>query len=131
MIAGTPFELTYRPDRVVADYRHRVDRARTPEAFIRECITACYDGDALCFWCEDGFFMMKLGLGLSGKVRAKVLLAVSRGGSGAIQHYIRHVMAIARDMGAQELSFRSDRTGWRRMLGPEWSEDDGTFYRSL
>jgi len=40
------------------------------------------------------------------------------------------MLKIARDLNADELSFKPDRTGWARVLGPEWSLQDDVFVRN-
>jgi hypothetical protein len=43
------------------------------------------------------------------------------------------LLVVARDMGAVQVEFRSDRAqAWRRLLGPAWQHDgDDRFWRAL
>lgn len=75
---------------------------------------------ALWFAGEPGWFALTLRPGDNpGSLEAFVLLAVSRR-PGAFEAAEPAVLAIARDLGATTVAFRSARRGWSRKLGPQW-----------
>jgi len=87
-------------------------------------------GRALCIANREGFIVLSYSRLESGKMRASVLLAVSTGSPGAFSRQEPSMLKIARDLGADELSFETYRTGWGRMLGPEWSLQGEIFVRN-
>lgn len=130
MIAGTAFDLVAVQD-AWPRFHSRARRSRTDAATLASIWQRCADGDALCLECPDGLVIVAASLNSSGTMVAEVLLAVSRGRHGAFQRHEADLVAIARDLGAQELAFRTDRPAWRRVLGPHWAQrDDDTFWRS-
>lgn len=94
---------------------------------IRDDISA---GRALCMANRDGFIVLGLVRLESGKMRCNVLLAVSTGSPGAFIRQEPSMLKIARDLHADELAFETYRTGWGRMLGPEWALQGEFFVRN-
>jgi hypothetical protein len=89
-----------------------------------------WKGHALCLANRDGLIVIGTSTIESGKMRCNVLLAVSTGTPGAFMRHEPSMLKIARDLNADELSFRADRTGWPRVLGPEWSLQGEVFVRN-
>lgn len=129
MIAGTSFSLTSF-GAVWAAVRERAKRF-IPAESIAQALTEDEGDAAACLMNEDGFVVVSLEPTAGGTMRAFVLIAASTGLPGAFQRQERAMLAIAHDLGASELAFRSDRPGWLRVLGPEWSCDFDLFYRSV
>lgn len=129
MIAGTSFELT-EFGAVWSAVRDRA-KAWIPAESIAQALVDDQGDAAACLMNEDGLVVVNLEGRGDGTMRAFVLIAVSTGRPGAFHRQERAMLAIARDLGAVELAFRSDRPGWLRVLGPEWSCDFDLFYRSV
>jgi hypothetical protein len=80
----------------------------------------CRAGEALCFRGPAGVFVLTLRPGENrGQLEAFVLLAVASR-FGAFAEAEPAVLAIARDLTAATVAFRSVRKGWARRLGPAW-----------
>lgn len=110
--SGTPFELV-DVDEVWPTLKDLPDGA---EAALRRC----RDGSALCFRGDPGVFVLTLRPGDNpGQLEAFVLLAMASR-FGAFADAEPAVLAIARDLTATTVAFRSVRKGWARRLGPEW-----------
>lgn len=60
--------------------------------------------------------------------RLRAFIAI---GVGALAHAEEQIVALARDMGATSLAFRSKRRGWRRALGRHWTRCEDVYERSL
>ena len=124
-IAGTRFELTEFADAwaIACDYAGKwIDSSA-----VREALQA----NAVCLVCPDGVVSIALHRSDSGRIRAFVLMAVSTNFAGAYRRNEADVLAIARDMGAHQLAFRSSRRGWAKLLGPEWTRVGDTYERGL
>lgn len=125
MIAGTCFEPSTFEDvwAIAGDYAGRwIDAAAMREAM----------GDnAVCLACPDGVVSMSLVPDEGGRMRAFVLMAVSTCFAGAFRRNEADVLEIARSMGAHRLAFRSNRRGWIKLLGPEWTRTGDTYERGL
>jgi hypothetical protein len=81
---------------------------------------ACLRGDALCFIGAPGVFVLSLRPGDNpGDLEAFVLLALASR-FGAFVDAEPAVLAVARDLTATTVAFRSVRRGWARRLGPAW-----------
>jgi len=92
--------------------------ALPPDA--EDALHACQAGDALCFRGPAGVFVLTLRPGDNpGQMEAFVLLAVASR-FGAFSEAEPAVLAIARDLTAATVAFRSVRKGWARRLGPAW-----------
>lgn len=129
MIAGTGFRLVQIED-VWPRYAQRAARCGADSSVLAWVVADCQAGAAVCLECDDGIAVLTLRV-RGAMVVAKVLLAVSRGTSGAVERREREVVAVARDMGAAEVSFRTDRErAWCRVLGPQWSNEGDRFWRS-
>jgi hypothetical protein len=126
MICGTGFVLVDVDDvwPSIAERARATTRSHPAVlAYIRE---RCLAADALCLKSDDGVVI----LAARGAV-LHVLLAVGTGLQGAFKRQESAMLAIARDLGAKELVFDTDRRGWVKVLGPEWHEHDGRFTRGV
>lgn len=129
MVAGTTFELT----EFGAVWKAVQDHARgwIPDESVQQATEMDTRGAAACLMNEDGLVVVNLEPLPDGTMQAFVMIAVSTGRPGAFRRQEPAMLAIARDLGAVELAFRSDRPGWLRVLGPEWACDFDIFYRSV
>jgi hypothetical protein len=129
-IAGTHFHIADIDD-VWPRIATRAQRCRCDPAFLRDLRCRCHaSGDAVCLQGPEGVVIMSAAGTEDGHLRATVLLAVScTGQPGAFRREEEAMLAVARDLGASELCFQTDRRGWARMLGPAWHEHDGAFFR--
>ncbi len=85
-----------------------------------EAVEEALAGRALTFLGPDGMFVLTLLPGdNAGQFEAFVLLAVASR-NGAFERAEPAVLAIARDLAAATVAFRSVRRGWARKLGPAW-----------
>ena len=151
-IAGTRFELTEFADAwaIACDYAGKwIDSSAVREALLeaqrafgrtggvvlegRDIMGGAQTGtgNAVCLVCPDGVVSIALHRSDSGRIRAFVLMAVSTNFAGAYRRNEADVLAIARDMGAHQLAFRSSRRGWAKLLGPEWTRVGDTYERGL
>lgn len=132
MVAGTEFVLVdvYAVWPAIAA---RARRSRSDPDVLRDIRLRCLDGSAVCLQSPEGVVVLGARGTEAGGLVADVLLAVSAEGSlqGTFKRHEDAMLAIARDLGASELAFKTDRRGWTRLLGPQWSEHDGTFTRSV
>lgn len=130
-IAGTGFQIADIDDvwpRIV----ERARRCRSDQVVLDNACARCHpEGDAVCLQGPDGVVIMSAHGHAPGFVVADVLLAVSNCRAGAFRRQEQAMVAIAQDLGASTLSFRTDRRGWARMLGPAWREQNGTFSRTI
>lgn len=130
MIAGTRFQIADIDD-VWPRIATRAQRCRSDPAFLRDLRCRCHaGGDAVCLQAPEGVVIMSACATEDGHLQAHVLLAVSCAKPGAFRREEEAMLAVARDLGASELCFQTDRRGWARMLGPAWREHDGTFIRN-
>lgn len=127
MIAGTRFQIVDIDD-VWPRIAQRARRCRADPDVLQDARARCHaGGDAVCLEGPDGVLIMAA----AGPV-AMVLLAVSSGLPGAFHREEEAMLAIARDLRAQTVTFQTDRRGWARLLGPAWQQTpDGAFTRSL
>jgi len=130
-IAGTNFEILADVSEVWTQLCHRIARANSPIEVLHEAVMASKDESAVSMLCEDGLVMMTLKGNADGTIDAMVLMAASFGDIGAFKRREREMMAVAREAGADRLAFKTDRRGWKRLLGPEWRLDGETYSRSL
>ena len=130
MIAGTDFLLGEIGD-VIPRFTKRMQRTRSDIGFLCQALGACQDRDAICLHNSEGMVVVTLKLSDDGKITAMVLLAVSTGLHGAFKRREAAMIAIAKNMGAHQLSFRTDRKGWAKVLGPEWTERNEVFSRPI
>lgn len=85
-----------------------------------DALQAARDESALCFQGPAGVFVLTLVPGDNPvHLEAFVLLAVASR-VGAFEDAEPAVLAIARDLTATTVAFRSVRKGWARKLGPAW-----------
>ena len=124
-IAGTRFELGEFADTwaVAEDYAGKWFDANV----IREAL----DTNAVSLVCPDGVVSMSLHVEDDGTMLAFVLIAVNTCFAGAFRRNEADVVEIARSMGATKLAFRSQRRGWIKLLGPEWTRSGNTFEREV
>lgn len=86
----------------------------------QDAIDACRAGTALCFLGPPGVFVVTLRPGDNpGELECFVLLAMASR-FGAFDDAEPVVLAVARDLTATTVAFRSVRRGWARRLGPAW-----------
>lgn len=130
MIAGTPFILADVQD-IWPTICHRLLKTKSPLKTVLAALTKCRHGESICLEGPDGVVVLTLEPSESAKMRAMVLLAFSSGKAGAFKRNEPSMVAIARDLGADELAFKTDRQGWTHLLGPEWTQDGETFVRSI
>lgn len=131
MIAGTSFELLEDVKPLWSRLVHRIAQTASPLHALDQAYEACHNQDALPLMCSDGLVIMTLTKSPDGTITALVLLAASFGALGAFKRQEQAMMAVARDAGAQRLAFKTDRKGWKRLLGPDWQLDGDVFSRSL
>lgn len=120
MICGTTFCIA-NVEEVWPRIAWRALRSLTDPAKISDVRSRCRDGgDALCLEGPDGVVIMAIEPSEAGPSTLMVLLAVSTALHGAFDRQESAMLAIARNLGASELAFRTDRRGWRRLVGPQW-----------
>jgi hypothetical protein len=129
MIADTPLQII-DVDTAVCTFADRIARSHIDLDVLDTIIEKCREGLAVAMASEDGLLVMTLGVETDGTIVARVMLACSDGDWGAFRRNEGHMLKIVRDMGAEKVTFRTDRAGWARMLGPEWSHVSGEFSRS-
>lgn len=127
MIAGTGFRLS-SIDEAWPRYERRARRSLAGDAHLAWVVQECRAGQALCLECDDGMVVLAVGPCEAG-TRAKALLAV--GEAGALRRREDELAAVAREIGAAEVSFRTDRPAWRRMLSSRWKSDGERFWRAV
>lgn len=129
MIAGTDFMLEDF-EAVWSLLRERAQRWIKAEtlARTRERLAA---GEAACVANKDGFVVFGCNSADGERMRLEVLLAVSSGTPGAFARSEAGILAIARDLGAEEITFTTTRSGWGGVLGPEWGRLRNTFSRTV
>ena len=85
-----------------------------------QALEECIAGRALMFMGPPGWFVVSLRPGENpGTLELFVLLAVGLR-HGAFEEAEPAVLAMARDLTATTVAFRSVRRGWARRLGPAW-----------
>lgn len=131
MIAGTSFVILEDVKDVWTKLCHRIARTNSPIEVLSEAVLASENKSAVSMLCDEGLVMMTLEAHADGTISAKVLMAASFGEIGAFKRTEREMMAVAREAGADRLAFKTDRKGWKRLLGPEWRLDGETYSRSL
>lgn len=128
MIAGTGFRLV-PIDEAWPRHAARAVRSRAPMEVLEWAIRQCHRNEATCLECDDGMVILAAGPTPYG-TRAKVLLAAGR--PGALASREEDLVNVARDIGAIEVSFRTDRPrAWRRVLGAKWESDGERFWRAV
>lgn len=95
-----------------------------------DIIDTCRRGEALMFSGPAGTFALGLVPGENAdQLEAFVYLAVAAR-HGAFDEAEPAVLAVARDLGATTVAFRSMRRGWARRLGAAWKpRSHGEFWR--
>jgi hypothetical protein len=106
-------------------------RTRSDPGVFRRAMEKCLDGSAACIVNPDGVVIMTLEQSECRTIRAVVLLAMSTGVPGAFRRQEKTLVHIARELGAAEMAFKTDRRGWGKLLGPEWAKRDDSFIRSV
>ncbi len=97
-----------------------VPAAVLPPSEVAEFAAQCDEGQALCFACEDGMFIVQLRAASEVDLELFVLVAVAFR-YGAVERQDAALLQIARDLEAKTVAFQSRRRGWGRRLGPEWT----------
>ena len=130
MIAGTDFVFADL-DECLPLVLKRWGRTRSVRAVMDEFVTRCRAEGATFMRCPDGVVLITA-IGLEGGgFEMRVLLAVSTCPSGAFNKRESDMLTIAKELGASRMSFQTDRPGWSKLLGPEWSWSRGAFNRSV
>lgn len=130
MICGTEFrfaDIEAVWPRIVA----RALRSGTEPSKVFDVRRRCLAGDALCIEGPDGVVAVALEPSAAGPSTLMVLLAVSSGLHGAFERQESAMLAIARNLGASALAFRTDRRGWRRLVGPQWHAQGDRYTRTV
>jgi hypothetical protein len=130
-IAGTDFVLLADVQPFWTRLVRRIALTESPLHVLDRAYDACHNQDALPLWCPDGLVIMTLRVDPDGTITADVLMAASFGVPGAFKRREEQMIRIAHDAGAKRLAFRTDRKGWKRLLGPEWRLDGEVFSRSV
>ena len=130
MIAGTHLHLV--------DFREAWPplRARcwrfVPAESAAHAARMCDENRAVALGSIDGLTVLALETDDGVKMRANVLLAASTGQPGAFRRQETAMVTVARDMGASEMVFWTNRVrAWASLLGPEWRRDGDKFARSI
>jgi hypothetical protein len=114
------------------EFEQRALRSESSDEALRYAREKCRRGEAVCIANSDGVIVLTLRMVRGARIRAVVLLAVSTGRAGAFKRHEQAVVEIARSLEADELGFETDRVpAWRRVVGPDWTERDGSFSRSV
>lgn len=131
MIAGTAFwfEDNWR-GALQALPQRRLSRAVQPDV-LKAIVGKLEAGRAYALTCPGGLIVVAMRGARGATMVFDVLLAVSDGTPGAFRRFEQDVVRLAEDAGAHVLAFRTDRRGWRRMLGPAWKDAGGHFVREL
>lgn len=131
MIAGTSFQLLDDVKPVWSRLLQRIARTNSPIEVMDLAVRACENADAIPMLCPDGLVIMTLCEAPDGTITMFLMLGASFGDAGAFYRQEAALVAIAKDAGASRLAFRTDRKGWKRLLGPQWQLDGEVFSRSL
>lgn len=131
MIAGTTFvfgDLEFLLRWAAGRARKIGDAKETLQQVSRRCS----DGSAVCLANDDGLVVIAPEQQPDGTMRAMVLLAVAENGRpGAFERQEDAVVAVARELGATQLAFRTTRKGWGRLVGPHWARDGDLYTRGV
>lgn len=130
MICGTGFRFA-DIDAVWPGIARRALRSHTDPAAIERVRERCRSGDALCLEGPDGVVVLAVEPSAAGVSTLMVLAAVSTALPGAFDRQESAMLAIARNLGACELAFRTDRPGWRRLVGPQWHAQGDRYTRTV
>lgn len=132
MISGTPFHLVDIDVEWpwIGPLVTGVDPRDNAGDDLRRC---CREGTALCLTSDDGVVVVSLQPDRygSGELELFVRMAVSIGEKGSIQRNDAHLDAIAVEMGASKLVFRTLRPGMHKVMNPEWSVRYTEFERTV
>lgn len=116
-------------DDVWPSYAVRIERSRSEAFHLGWIRDACHNGAAICMAHADGIVVLTVG-GTEAFKRLKVLMAAGKAGS--FKAHEEDLADAAREVGASELSFRTDRPrAWQRLLGPHWQSDGERFWRAV
>jgi hypothetical protein len=116
MISGT--SLRIEDPRLIAAACRGLRPGVATASEIREIEAECALDHVLCVSCEDGMAVFGLEATEEG-LELFVWIAVAFR-HGCFERQEAALRAIARDLGANAIAFRSRRRGWARRLGPEW-----------
>lgn len=132
MISGTPFTIVDIDENwlKIAPMVVGVDPSDNAGDDLRR---DCREGRALCLTSDDGVMVIHLQPDRygSGDLELFVRMAVSNSESGAIQRNDAHLDAIARELGAKRLVFRTVRSGMHRVMTPHWKVRFTEFERAV
>jgi hypothetical protein len=111
-------------------YSRRAERWGHEEA-VRIARAQEQSGNGVCMVCTDGMVILTLEIGDNGEDQLFVVMAVSSGVPGSFKRHESEILAIAKDLNAKSVAFKSNRKGWARLLGKEWSLRGDEFSRSV
>lgn len=131
MIAGTEFQLLEDVKPVWSRLVQRIARTNSPIEVLDRAMRACEHQDAIPMLGPDGLVVWTLTEAPDGTITMYLMLGASFGEAGAFRRQESALITIARDAGASRLAFKTDRKGWKRLLGAEWQLDGEVFSRSL
>lgn len=116
MISGTDFWIE-GPQLIKAACRG-MRAGIASDGDLREIQAECESERALCVSCEDGMAVFSLVCdGSACELFVWIAVAFKH---GAFARQEAALLAVARDLEADTIAFRSRRRGWARRLGPEW-----------
>lgn len=102
-----------------------------PKHMARDALEEAQLPNSVSIASPDGVVSVALHPRPGGTMRLFVLMAVGTSFAGAFRRREPEMLAMARDMGAATMAFRSPRRGWIRLLGPEWRRDGFTYERGV
>jgi hypothetical protein len=129
-IAGTSFELCEVAP-LWSQLVQRIARTNSPVQVLDRAYEAANSEFAIPLQCDDGLVIMTLTEAPDGTITALVLLAASFGDVGAFKRQEEAMVKVARFAEATRLAFKTDRKGWKRLLGPEWKLEGDVYSRSV
>lgn len=128
VIAGTNFVMAHPS--TVHDICVGLRPGVATVAEIEEIEAQCALDRAVCLVCDDGAVVIGLDPLGEGRFELFVWLAVAFR-YGAFERQDAALQIIARDLGAESISFLPRRKGWARRLGPEWQRRGQQLVRSV
>jgi|SRR5882672_11554276 len=128
MIAGTDFIMA--PSSKVQEICVGLRPGVATVSEIEEIEAQCALDRAVCLVCDDGAVVISLDPLGEGRFELFLWLGVAFR-HGAFERQEAALQAIARDLGAETISFLPRRKGWARRLGPQWRYRGQQLVRSV
>lgn len=129
MIAGTGFIFCGAEE--VARVTHRLAKVIDSGAGLRRVAEQLKEQTAVPLLCDEALIVITLKELADGTIAAHILLGVSFGKAGAFKRQESALIALAKDAGADWLTFKPGRRGWSRALGEQWKLEDGLYVRKV